>query len=910
MATPIATAFVRIRPDTTGFGKEVKQDVDKAGRSVAQSGKKHGHLYGTTFAKSTAGPFRSFAGIATKSLAGIGAGFAAIGAAKFGKDIISAASDMNESVSKATVVFGDFSDGVIELGDRAAASLGISKQAAIEASATFGNLFVAMKIGKPAAAKMSTSMVTLASDLASFNNVKPEDALEALRSGLVGETEPLRKFGVNLNDAALRQEALRLGLVKTTKEVLPPAAKAQAAYSLILQQTKTAQGDFARTSDGLANKQRILSAKWKDAQATLGKALLPAMVTIASVVADKLIPAFGKFAQKVGSELQPVIATLVPMFQSFLKVAGPILANALVTIGGIVRDELFPALQRLIQNVGPILLILFQDLGGVLKTVVLPALKILASIVADRVVPVIATLAKWIKDNREIIPALGIAIGVVLVPAFIAWAVAAGAAAVATIAAALPVIALVAVIAGAAFLIIKHWKTITKAFKAAFDWVKHNWPLLLAIITGPIGIATKLIIDNLDTIVGAFKTALKFIKDLWNTAWGAVKEVFRRVFLFVANFFFDVVAAIIHHVGTLVGVFAKLPGPLGKPFKKAKEAIKGAEDSVRDLQDRINRTHGKKVVVSVKMQMKNRLKIAAQQGVALTLTGKPIALAAGGIVRGPGGPVGDKIPAALSDGEYVIKAASARKLGTQFLDTLNNATSIGGDPAGMTLGFAAGGSVSRAQALIRAQANDPYIWGGVGPNGFDCSGLAGLPYAALTGRALYRRYFTTASDFRSLGFKPGTGAYTIGVNPYTHMAGNIGGLPFEAASTRSGIHVGRGAQSVMRFAKQYFLASLGGVFGGNGSVNLGSSDLRKLMKAISINWGVRTGVNPVSFDRGGWLRPGLTLAHNGTGRAERVGGGYHITVNVPPNANQHEIGRQIVESVKAYERGSGTGWRR
>jgi hypothetical protein len=349
--------------------------------------------------------------------------------------------------------------------------------------------------------------------------------------------------------------------------------------------------------------------------------------------------------------------------------------------------------------------------------------------------------------------------------------------------------------------------------------------------------------------------------------------------------------------------FGWVPGVGGKlrkaarAFETFRRGVTNQFDTVINkvdaMQRKINRTHGKTIKVTVKMQMANRLKIAAAQGVALTISGKPIPLAAGGPIRGPGGPVGDKIPAMLSDGEYVIKAASARRLGTQFLDTLNQASSIGGDPAGMTLGFAGGGSVPRAQAYVRAQASDPYVWGGVGPNGFDCSGLTGAVYGLLRGMNPNRRYFTTASNFAALGFKPGTGAYTIGVNPYTHMAGNIGGLPFEAASTRSGIHVGAGAQSVMNFAKRYYLASLGGVFGGMGSVNLTAGNLRTIMRAISINWGVPSAGRTLSFDRGGWLPPGRTLAINNTGRSERVG-----PVVIELRGDGSRLGELLVEMLR------------
>lgn len=222
------------------------------------------------------------AGTALKTAVAAGAVAAGVAIVQFGKKAVNAASDLNESTSKAQVVFGDASDAVLKFGDSAAKGIGQSKQQAIEATGTFGALFVAMGIGKKPAADLSISIVKLASDLASFNNTSPEQALEALRSGLIGETEPLRQFGVNLSAVAVQNEAVRLGLAKTPATA-STAAKAQAAYSLILQQTKTAQGDFARTSSGAANQQRILAAQSADLAATTGKLLLPALIGVEKV---------------------------------------------------------------------------------------------------------------------------------------------------------------------------------------------------------------------------------------------------------------------------------------------------------------------------------------------------------------------------------------------------------------------------------------------------------------------------------------------------------------------------------------------------------------------------------------------------------------------------------------------------
>jgi hypothetical protein len=148
---------------------------------------------------------------------------------------------------------------------------------------------------------MAVKFTTLATDLASFNNTSPEDAVLALGAGLRGEAEPLRRFGILLDDATLRAKALELGLVKTTKDALTPQNKSLAAQAVILEQTTLQQGDFARTADGAANKQRILTAQIKDAKTNIGKGFLPVMA-----IAVGLLSKFAEFA----SDNAPLIVTM------------------------------------------------------------------------------------------------------------------------------------------------------------------------------------------------------------------------------------------------------------------------------------------------------------------------------------------------------------------------------------------------------------------------------------------------------------------------------------------------------------------------------------------------------------------------------------------------------------------------
>jgi hypothetical protein len=285
---PLAEAFVRVRPDLTTFQRDTERGVSGAGlpklgdSQGAAFGKALGQRAGTEAGNSLAAKFATFG---AKLGPGLLAAFG-VGAVKDAfNQIIGGASDLNESVSKSNVVFGKFAKTVQDAFRNAPKDIGQTTQAATEAAATLGNLFVSMKIGQPEAAKMSVSMVKLASDLASFNNTSPAEALEAIRAGLVGETEPLRRFGVNLNDAALKAEAMRLGL-GPIGPTLTALQRTQAAYSLILQQTTTAQGDFTRTAAGAANQQRILAAQIQQDATNIGRVVLPAYQGLLHAVND------------------------------------------------------------------------------------------------------------------------------------------------------------------------------------------------------------------------------------------------------------------------------------------------------------------------------------------------------------------------------------------------------------------------------------------------------------------------------------------------------------------------------------------------------------------------------------------------------------------------------------------------
>lgn len=210
---------------------------------------------------------------------------------------IKAASNMEESLSKVNVVFGKGARDVEKFASSAAKNLGQSKQAVLEAAGVFGTFGKAAGLAGTDLAVFSNDFTQLATDLASFNNTTPEEAVQAIGAALRGEAEPLRRYGVLLNDATLKQEAMTLGIYDG-KGALTAQQKILAAQAAIYKQTGDAQGDFMRTSDGLANSTRTLSATFKDLQAKFGAAFLEQAKTATQNI-NFLAQAFNKLPTPV-----------------------------------------------------------------------------------------------------------------------------------------------------------------------------------------------------------------------------------------------------------------------------------------------------------------------------------------------------------------------------------------------------------------------------------------------------------------------------------------------------------------------------------------------------------------------------------------------------------------------------------
>lgn len=188
---------------------------------------------------------------------------------------IKLASDMQESLNKVNVAFGSSAEGVIKWSETSIEKMGMASGSALDAAALFGDMATSMGISQQRAADMAMSLTQLGADLSSFKNIPIEQAMQALNGVFTGETESLKMLGVVMTETQLKAFALTQGITKNVDK-MTEAEVVALRYAFVLDRTKNAQGDFARTQDGAANQMRMFTENLKQLGTTFGEILLPA----------------------------------------------------------------------------------------------------------------------------------------------------------------------------------------------------------------------------------------------------------------------------------------------------------------------------------------------------------------------------------------------------------------------------------------------------------------------------------------------------------------------------------------------------------------------------------------------------------------------------------------------------------
>jgi hypothetical protein len=353
------SAWVEVLPDLSDFRNRANPQIvsilsgagDAGGRAATSSmgAVFGGSFFGTVLA--TLGT-RIASSIAESIRVGVEAGI------DFIQQSVSIATDLNESVNALNVSFGEASEGIQALGKQAAVSLGLSN-VEFNALAVRFSAFAKQIVGEGGdITGLIDGLTTRGADFASVYNIQVADALTLFQSGLAGETEPLRRYGIDVSAATVAAFAYANGIAEQGKQ-LTQQQKIQAAYGTLMAQTAVVQGDFANTSDQLANQQRILAARFEDAQGRLGTALLPALTELANLANDELIPVLDELIAEVGPILAEALRDSVPAVRDLVLAIAPLIPD-LVKLA----VELLPPFVDLLIAASPALIELAESMAS------------------------------------------------------------------------------------------------------------------------------------------------------------------------------------------------------------------------------------------------------------------------------------------------------------------------------------------------------------------------------------------------------------------------------------------------------------------------------------------------------------------------------------------------------------------
>lgn len=342
---------------------------------------------------------------------------------------IEGASDLSENLNKTQVAFGKYSKKVEEFSETSIDQFGISQNMALETASLYGDMGTAMGLTKEEASDMAISLTGLSGDLASFKNISQDQAMNALKGIFTGETESLKSLGIVMNQTTLDQYALANGFGKTTKD-MTEQEKVMLRYSFVMDATKNAQGDYARTSDGMANAVRTLKGHIEQLMTSFGKLVLPyiekAIGFITEIIkkieglSDKtkgviaivlgVVSAIGPLlvgisgVMKFTSKLLPIvqkISVFAKLTQvGLLGIIGVVVGVIAILVALYVRNEsIRESLQKLIENVLPILQSAWNSIVSLFQNVVIPILKAVWDIFETMIVPILTTLMDVITEN-------------------------------------------------------------------------------------------------------------------------------------------------------------------------------------------------------------------------------------------------------------------------------------------------------------------------------------------------------------------------------------------------------------------------------------------------------------------------------------------------------------------------------
>jgi len=837
---PIASAFVRIRPTFAGFApalaKGISGDAKQGGtafgrmfgRQATTEAGRHGRVFGSVFARASAGSIRSSAGLVTGSVRALVAGFAVV---------------------KGLQVFSGFiAEGreAQKVGALTAAVLKSTGGAAKISAKGVGDLATAIsnKVGVDDEAVQSGQNLLL-----TFTGIRDEagrgnkifsrasqaivDMTAAMNKGVVS-SEGLKassiQVGKALNDPVRGMTALRkVGVAFTEQQekqikTMVASGDRLGAQKVILAELNREFGGAAAASTTAGQKLGVVFGNIKE---RIGAALIPVLDRVENFFAARLPGAI-----EVGSRF-------------FAKVSlGVSAMSAAFREGDVTSDGFVEVMERIGVQA--------RAAFDVFKSDVLPRLKDLGKFLVGTVIPAVARFTGWLIRNRDVLIPLAAGIGAIVAA-------------------------------------VKVWMAVTKAFlvvQAALNVVLALNPVGIVVLA-LVGLAAALFTaykrsETFRRIVdGAFRGIAAAARFMWYQVVSPALRLMLNAFLTVPGVIINAAAKAF---GWVPGIGPKLKAAaeeFNKFRDKANAALGGLDDQ------KVTVSLGWRGLKTFRTQGGNlafRRGGRIDAGTTPTADDVPIWASKGETVvsaadsaqpefrawakqRGipgfaRGGRVGFGVDVSLPN------FAALRRSIASF----NRALGTAADFVARTLGNQAlgGAGAIRGLAFARAQAGKPYGWGAVGPGSYDCSGLWSAVVNVIRGRDPYRRLFSTASfaGGSPAGFVRGlASAVRVGVmqgNP-GHMAGTIGRVNVEARGD-DGVVVGpraRGASNAL-FGSRFGLRLARGGLVGDPPFDLLDRRGRDYRPGL-LDWLLG---DPLVADRGVLLPPGPSLVDNRTGRPE------------------------------------------
>lgn len=634
----VGFATLQVIPSAKGFKSALSKDIDAP---IAAAGKDSGEKFGKGMGGSAVASLKSFAGPLAAAL-GTAAVFSYL------KDATSAASDLNETLSKTGQIFGaDMLPELKSFAEGAAASMGQTQQQALDAAATFGIFGKSAGLTGTDLTGFSKELTTLASDMASFGNADIDETINAIGSGLRGEAEPLRRFGVLLSADAINARALSMGLAKTNVDMVGVAAaqmkvkeasqasqaaikkygadsdeakkagiglalaqkgiakavggtapkltaqqKLLAVQAEIMAQTGDQQGDFGRTSQGLANQQRILAAQFENVKIKIGNVFLPMLTKVFQALNRYLIPAIEWVGTAISSAFKSkamqdfivraraVFTTLVEKVGEFIakfRKAGESKAMASLTSAGELLRTVFTKISEFVTTT---LLPSLKEIGGIIATNVVPIFNTLAAYFTGTLLPAFASFAGFITD--QILPRILDLYGVIYRSL-------------------IPIIRAVAETVSQR--IVPALVAMGTAILGAVDKAKPFITFLVRIIAGVVGFAAKILGFLIPIILKLAGPIFSFLIKIIVKVIGWVGKIlgwvgqFGNKLLDSGAMVTDFAKTVGTKIGDVVQFFKDLPGKIGSAigglgkllYQKGKDVVNGLLDGAGSILPSIGR---------------------------------------------------------------------------------------------------------------------------------------------------------------------------------------------------------------------------------------------------------------------------------------------------------------------------------